>query len=124
MGPDDVEKLLHTGPMFIVERGVEPAQSHAEIMVYALAENLIRLGYATKDAGQVISTKSVIGTEEIYEALTVRYYDDFRHLQPEFTILNVADGFLNTVGTSISGAVDVTGEIVFPGDTETVPRNS
>jgi hypothetical protein len=25
LGPDDVEKLLHTGPMFLVERGVEPA---------------------------------------------------------------------------------------------------
>jgi hypothetical protein len=93
-------------------------------MVYALAENLIRLGYAAKDAGRVISTKSWIGTEELYEALTVRYYDDSRHLKPEFSILNVVDGNLNTVGTIISGAVDVTGEIVFPGDTETVPRNS
>jgi hypothetical protein len=119
-----VEKLLHTGPIFVVERGVEAAESHGEVMVYALAENLIRLGHAAKDAGLLVTAESWIDTKQLYEALTARYYDSYRHLKPEFLVLNVVDDMLNTVGTIVSGSVEITGEIVFPGGTKIVPKNS
>jgi hypothetical protein len=123
LGLDDVELLLTTGPVFLVERGAEDAHSHAEVIVYAIAETLTRLGYAASDAGLFTSAATFVDTQVLYQALKARYYDSRLHLKPEFSILNVVDGVLRTVGTIVDSVVEIVGEIVFPGGTKNVPKN-